>query len=250
LSSDKLKDFWKPIILAARKERQFFSLMDKLKPIILDQSWSIKDTVETIGELMSQEFRKKEALVESQLTGRESNNDSNNVPLIPDGIFESQLPDELINNNDFPVMIHHGIDCHDVQAVHALLCELGKLNDMVSSQNIFTFDQKNRKQTSMVRVPMSTKYKSFVRNAPAWLPKVLDAVCPETAEDNDGNDEDRLGHSRDDAAQWLLTYLGSKWPTEFAQASAKIGMPVSAKTMGSYWAFAMWGDANITLTQQ
>jgi hypothetical protein len=48
----------------------------------------------------------------------------------------------------------------------------------------------------------------------------------------------------------MLTYLGSKWPTEFAQAGGEIGMPVNAKSMGAYRAFAMWGDANVTLAQQ
>ena len=169
-----------------------------------------------------------------------------------DGIFELRLSDEL-NNNDFPVMIQHGIDCHDVQTVHALLRELSKLNDSVSSRKLFTYDQSNGKHTSMVRVPTSTKYQWFVRNAPSWLPNVLDAVCPETDEENKGNGDevdDRLGYGRKDAARWLLTYLGAKWPTEFAQAGGEIGMPVSAKTMGAYRAFAMWGDANITLAQQ
>jgi hypothetical protein len=47
LSSDKLKNFWKPIILAARREREFFKLLDKLKPIILDEKYNIEDTVPT-----------------------------------------------------------------------------------------------------------------------------------------------------------------------------------------------------------
>ena len=219
LSSDKLKDFWKPIILAARREREFFTLLDKLKPIILDESRNIDDTVDMIGKLMIQEYeKKKQGLAESQLRGEAK---KTTVPVTPpDGIFELRLPDEL-KNSDFPVMIQHGIDCRDVQTVHALLRELSKLNDSVSSRKLFTYDQSNGKRTSMVRVPTSTKYQWFVCNAPSWLPSILDAVCPETAEeDNQGNDDevDRLGYGGKDAARWLLTYLGAKWPTKLAQA--------------------------------
>ena len=56
LSSDKLKDFSKPIILAARRERDFFSLFEKVKPIILDKSQNIDDRVDMIGKLMIQAF--------------------------------------------------------------------------------------------------------------------------------------------------------------------------------------------------
>jgi hypothetical protein len=44
LSSDKLKNFWKLIILAARREREFLNF-DKLKPIILDEAQKIEDTI-------------------------------------------------------------------------------------------------------------------------------------------------------------------------------------------------------------
>jgi hypothetical protein len=52
LSSDKLNNFWKPIILAAKNEREFFPLLEKLKPIILDDTQEIEDTVAVIGKYM------------------------------------------------------------------------------------------------------------------------------------------------------------------------------------------------------
>jgi hypothetical protein len=41
---------WKPIIIAAaRKERVFFKLLDKLKPIILDKGQNIEGTLSMIN---------------------------------------------------------------------------------------------------------------------------------------------------------------------------------------------------------
>ncbi len=80
LSSDKLKDFWKPIILAARREREFFTLLDKLKPIILDKTWNIEDMVDVIGKFMIQAYTKKQWLAKSQfLTEAKNKADNNNI---------------------------------------------------------------------------------------------------------------------------------------------------------------------------
>jgi hypothetical protein len=122
-SFDKLDDFWKPIILVARKEREFFRLLDyKLKPIILDKSQTIEKTVGAINLFVVHVVANKERLVpvpveqQPKLTG-------GTVPVTPDGVFETRLR-EQINKEDYPVMDHHhGIDCCDVQTVHGLLRE-------------------------------------------------------------------------------------------------------------------------------
>jgi hypothetical protein len=80
--------------------------------------------------------------------------------------------------------------------------------------------------------------------------KSSNATVVEEEEGGNAVEEEQLGQGRKDVARWMLTYLGLKWPTEFAQAGGEIGMPVNAKSMGAYRAFAMWGDANMTLAQQ
>jgi hypothetical protein len=110
----------------------------------------------------------------------------------------------------------------------------------------------------MARVPTSNKYQWFVCHAPTWLPNILDMVCPgdTTVEgtyycsEEHGEVVERLGQGQKDDARWMLTYLRKKWPTMFAQADTGIGMPVSLKPRSSYQAFAIWGDVNVTLTQQ
>jgi hypothetical protein len=85
-------------------------------------------------------------------------------------------------------MDQHCIDCRDVQTIHALLHELSKSNNCATSQPSFTYNQSNGIQTSMVRVPTSNKYQWFVHNIPStWVPNILDVVCPEIAEENNGD---------------------------------------------------------------
>jgi hypothetical protein len=94
LSSDKLNNFWKPIILAARNEREFFPLLEKLKPIILDNTREIEDTVAAIGEYIvvayGGEAKRRELEQDTGTDGTDKAKDSTaTVPVTPpDGIFE------------------------------------------------------------------------------------------------------------------------------------------------------------------
>jgi hypothetical protein len=91
------------------------------------------------------------------------------------------------------------------------------------------------------------------------MPAVLDVIAPPVddggeelgLEGVDNNEEDdEVAASRDDAARWIMTYLGMKFPTEFVKAASEIGMPIHGKKMSAERAFAMWSDANINTTQQ
>jgi hypothetical protein len=131
-----------------------------------------------------------------------------------DRIFELRLPDE-INKKDDPVMDQQGIDCHDIQTIHALLRELNKLNDRVTLQTLFLHmnseqwpANKYGEGTDDQQVPVL-----HLACTLTWLPSVLDnAVCSETSSVDNKDDDvvERLGHGRKDAARWLLTSLGTE----------------------------------------
>jgi hypothetical protein len=53
----------------------------------------------------------------------------------------------------------------------------------------------------------------------------------------------------EDAAQWMITYLGKHYDTSFTLASAAIGLPI-VERMDAPSAEAMWPDANVNVLQQ
>jgi hypothetical protein len=88
------------------------------------------------------------------------------------------------------------------------------------------------------------------------MPAVLDAIAPPVddggkelgLEGPDNEEDDEVAATRDDAARWMMTYLGMKFPTIFAKAASAIGMRIHGKRMSAERAFAMWSDANIKTT--
>ncbi len=54
---------------------------------------------------------------------------------------------------------------------------------------------------------------------------------------------------KDDAAEWLTTYLGKRYEGPFMLASKALGVPL-VQQLDAPSAEAMWSDANINVVQQ
>ena len=138
-----------------------------------------------------------------------------------------RLIEEEINEEKYPVLKLYGIPVRDDQVIQNVLRDITKLSKEVKSINLLTFSTYNDTPTTLVRVPKSKRYDRFVRNArqTKWITQILDAVVPPAPAEKDAADgddcddttvevdcHDEVGQNRDDAARWLLTYLGKKYP--------------------------------------
>jgi hypothetical protein len=56
-------------------------------------------------------------------------------------------------------------------------------------------------------------------------------------------------HDKNDAAQWILYYLGNKYEVPFTLASEALGLPI-VQRMDEKSTAAMWTDANVNYMQQ
>jgi hypothetical protein len=143
-----------------------------------------------------------------------------------------------------------GIDCCDADTIQALLRELTKLKDN-------TFEQWNKKETCLVWVPTSWRWHLFCAKEKTWIPAVLNVIAPPVDDGLELGSEgtykewgDEGEATRDEAARWMMTYIGMKFQTKFAKDTLQIGMLIHQEQMSAKRAFDMWSDANINTTQQ
>ena len=71
------------------------------------------------------------------------------------------------------------------------------------------------------------------------------------ADDDRGVDDDsEFAYTDDDAARWLITYLGDYFPTEFVKSAQALDMPIHQGKMDAEYTTAMWSDAGVGVAAQ
>jgi hypothetical protein len=62
-------------------------------------------------------------------------------------------------------------------------------------------------------------------------------------DDTTDPDDEETAFTDDDAARWLLTYLGECFPSEFVKSAQALDMPIHQGKMDAEYTTAMWSDA-------
>jgi hypothetical protein len=98
----------------------------------------------------------------------------------------------------------------------------------------------NGKKARAVIIPQVKDKESFMKQArkSQWLESVLEHLT--------GGVEQ---HDKEDAAEWLVSYLGKRYDASFILASEALGLPL-VQQLDEASTEAMWSDANINVVQQ
>jgi hypothetical protein len=116
----------------------------------------------------------------------------------------------------------------------------------------------NNSTTSLVEVPCS-RWLGFKKQAlwSRWVHQILECVRrykkelvvdDEIEEDNDNDDE--FAYTDDDAARWLISYLGDFFPSEFVKSAQALNMPIHQGKMDVEYTTTMWSDAGVGVAAQ
>jgi hypothetical protein len=119
--------------------------------------------------------------------------------------------------------------------LNSLLLEILKV--MGNKSNAVDFEYRNGNRGRAVIVPRVKSLDSFKKQAKRsnWIKSLLEHTAGED--------------SVEDAAQWLITYLGKHYEASFTLASEALGLPL-VERMDAAAAEAMWSDANVNVVQQ
>jgi hypothetical protein len=171
---------------------------------------------------------------------------------------------EQVNPKDYPVLSSYNIELTSDKDITPLLRDIVKLSKKVTSVDLLKVLHYNDTTTSLVEVPCSSKQSGFKRQArkTKWVHRILQSVRRYDKEDllvgdenNNGNDDDdndnnEIAYTDDDAARWLITYLGDYFPKEFVKSAQALDMPIHQGKMGAEYAAAMWSDASVGVAAQ
>ena len=69
-------------------------------------------------------------------------------------------------------------------------------------------------------------------------------------DDDDDDNDDEVAYTNDDAARWLITYLGNHFPKEFVKSAQALDMPIHQGKMDAEYTTAMWSDAGVGVAAQ
>jgi hypothetical protein len=72
----------------------------------------------------------------------------------------------------------------------------------------------------------------------------------ELVADDEQEDDDEFAYTDDDAARWLITYLGDNYPKEFVKLAQALDMPIHQGKMDAEYTTAMWSDAGVGVAAQ
>jgi hypothetical protein len=141
-----------------------------------------------------------------------------------------------------------------------VLCDLVKLSKKVRSVDLLKVLHFNGAITSLFEIPCSTKMSGFKNQArrSQWVPHdILQCVRRFKKEDllvNDDDvtdpDDEETAYTDNDAARWLLTYLGEYFPSEFVKSAQALDMPIHQGKMDAEYTAAMWSDPGVGVGAQ
>jgi hypothetical protein len=164
---------------------------------------------------------------------------------------------ETINPKDYPTLSALNICLKTDRDIKAVIRDLIKLSKKVKSVDLLKVLNYNDSTTSLVEVPCSARQSGFKKQArrSRWVHRILQCVRKykeglvaddETREDED----DEFAYTDDDAARWLITYLGDYYPSEFVKSAQALDMPIHQGKMDAEYTTAMWSDAGVGVAAQ
>jgi hypothetical protein len=114
-----------------------------------------------------------------------------------------------------------------------------KLSKEVRSVGLLKVLNYNDTTTSPVEAPCYAKQSGFMKQArrSGWAHRILQCVRKYKEEELVANDEkqeeddDEFAYTDDDAARWLITYLGDCYPKEFVKSAQALDMPIHQGNM-------------------
>jgi hypothetical protein len=135
---------------------------------------------------------------------------------------------EHINPKDYPTLHSKHICLQTDTKITAVLRDILKLSKKVKSVDLVKVLHYNDSTTSLVEVPCSAKQSGFKKQArrSRWVHQILQCVrrysklelLDGIEREGGDDDDDEFAFTDDDAARWLITYLGECFPSEFVKS--------------------------------
>jgi hypothetical protein len=172
---------------------------------------------------------------------------------------QAQPFDTTLKPQEYPTLVSKNISLTSNQDIVPVLREIVKLSKQVKSVDILKILNLNDSATSLVEVPSSAKNSGFKKQAlrTKWVLSILESVRRCKTKDllvGDGDEEDEedneIAHTNDNAARWLLTYLGEFFPAEFVKSAQALDMPIHRGKVDAAYTAAMWSDAGVGVAAQ
>ena len=94
------------------------------------------------------------------------------------------------------------------------------------------------------------------RRSAGWIHRILQCVRKYKEEELVADDEkqeeddDQFAYADDDAARWLITYLGDCYPKKFVKSAQALDMPIHQGKMDAEYTTAMWSEAGVGVAAQ
>jgi hypothetical protein len=166
---------------------------------------------------------------------------------------------EHINPKDYPTLHSKHICLQTDTEITAVLRDILKLSKKVKSVDLLKVLHYNDSTTSLVEVPCSAKQSGFKKQVrrSRWVHLILQCVqryskleLLDDIEREGGDDDDEFAFTDDNAARWLITYLGECFPSEFVKSAQALDMPIHQRKMDAVYTTAMWSDAGAGVAAQ
>jgi hypothetical protein len=160
-----------------------------------------------------------------------------------------------VDPNDYPTLVLKNIAITSDEEITPVLREIVKLAKVVKSDSVDILKvlHLNDSTTSLVEVPCSAKQSGFKKQLrrTMWVHRILEGVRRyKSKEVLVNNDDDEIAYTDDDAARWLITYLGECFPGEFVKSAQALHMPIHKGKMDAAYTAAMWSDAGVGVAAQ
>jgi hypothetical protein len=172
---------------------------------------------------------------------------------------EVQIFKEIVDPQQHPSLVAKNIVLTSDEDITPVLRDVVKPSKKVKSVDLLKVLNFNDKITSLVAVPCSAKQSGFKKQArkSRWVHRLLECMRRHKEEElvdeaDEGNDDDNneIAYRNDDAARWLITYLGDSYPKEFVKSAQALDMPMHQGKMDAEHATAMWSDAGVGVAAQ
>ena len=141
--------------------------------------------------------------------------------------------------SDFPSLSQYGIPLVR-SCIQPLMRDIYLLSKSSNATDLLTFPVFNGSVCSVMRIPSSSDYNRFKRNArrTKWVDQLLLL--------NAGGVEEKV----EEGVAWILHYLGEAYSDSFTTVACDLGLLLVPKVMDAESACAMWEEANCPIRAQ
>jgi hypothetical protein len=165
---------------------------------------------------------------------------------------------QTIDPKEFPTLASKGICLQTDKDITPILRDVLKLTKKVkpSGVDLLKVLHYNDSTTSLVEVPCSARQSGFKKQArrSRWIHRILQCVRKykeeELVADDEREEDDEFAYTDNNAARWLITYLGESYPSEFIKSAQALDMPIHQGKMTAEYTTAMWSDAGVGVAAQ